>query len=82
MSTKPSADKTGAVKTKALNQLIMYIVNRFRTWSQTASWIEEANGAKWAQACNRSEKEAWRYNALVFMPIDLNTMHQKAESST
>lgn len=43
--------------------------------------MEKFDGAKWAAACNRSEKDAWRLNVLVHRPMDLATMQDKATSA-
>ncbi|OXA57793.1 Zinc finger MYND domain-containing protein 11 [Folsomia candida] len=78
IATKPSAEKV-PLKPKPLNQLIEYICERFQTWN--AEWMEKFDGAKWAAACNRSEKDAWRLNVLVHRPMDLATMQDKATSA-
>jgi hypothetical protein len=75
ISTKPSTEKV-PLKPKQLNQLIEYICERFATWN--TAWMETFDGGQWAAACNRGEKEAWRLNVLVYLPMDLNTMQEKA----
>lgn len=78
MATKPSSEKVN-VKQKPLNTLIEYVCERFTTWQ--ADWMEKAEGGKWAVMANRSEKQAWRFNALVYMSMDLDTMLDKAQTA-
>jgi len=64
------------VKPKVLNQLLQYICDRFKSWQ--IEMLEKADGKNWALASNRLAKEAWRFNLLVHMPMDLQTMMGKA----
>lgn len=77
MSAKPSAEKV-LLKQKPLNQLIEYICERFKTWS--VPFMETASGKIWAEATSRSEKDAWRYGLMVYLPMDLATISDKATS--
>lgn len=67
------------MKPKPLNQLIEYVCDRFTSWE--SPMLDKADGAKWAVACGRNEKEAWRFDVLVYMPMDLATMMTKAKEA-
>lgn len=79
MSAKPSMDKMQGLKNKQLNQLIGYVCEGFEGWNP--AYFINADGATWAKTCSRTEKEAWRYNALIYTPMDIATMQEKAASS-
>lgn len=78
MAAKPSSEKV-AVKPKVLNQLLMYICDRFKSWQ--IELLEKADGKTWATAANRTNKEAWRFPLLVYLPMDLETMVGKATAA-
>lgn len=78
MSTKPSTEKV-TVKQKVLNQMLQYIIERFISWQ--IEMLNKADGKVWATAANRPVKEAWRFSLLVYLPMDLNIMLDKANAA-
>ncbi|CAG7835474.1 unnamed protein product, partial [Allacma fusca] len=78
MTTKPSLEYLN-LKPKQLNTLLEYSCVRFHDWG--ASFLNSADGKLWATSSGREVKDEWRYEMLVYFPIDLTQMLEKARTT-